>query len=141
MINMTNSVSVLLLAGDPNQAGGWSADGPAVTSRLNLPWGIAVGPDGRKVFWAEEGNSIVRKLDLDTMSVSTVAGQAGTVGTADGAALSARFGPTGPRGLAMYGWDLLIADTGEGRAQAPCRCLLLSAQCSLRGCCSTANPE
>ena len=110
----TTSMAVMTLVGVPNMGPGYTPDGPASSTRLSQPYGLALGPDGRKLFWTEAMNNIVRKLDLDSMIVTTVAGMPGQSGDIDGPALGAKFGPNGPRGIALYGWDIFIADSGEG---------------------------
>src|SRR3954468_13467879 len=48
-------------------------DGPAVQAQINNPYGLAVGPDGA-LYFCEIGNHRVRRLDLKTGVISTVAG-------------------------------------------------------------------
>jgi streptogramin lyase len=52
---------------------GHSEDGvPANASELNNPYGITVGPDG--LYFCEVDNNVVRRLDLKTGKLWTVAG-------------------------------------------------------------------
>ena len=72
-----------------------------------------MGPDGNSVYWSETGTCIIRKLDLTTSIVSTVAGTPrGCNFNIVGPALASQFGPGGPMGFAFWGNDMIIADTG-----------------------------
>jgi DNA-binding beta-propeller fold protein YncE len=64
--------SVVTIAG--NGVAGFSGDGgPAVQAQINNPYGIAIGPDGA-LYFCEIGNHRVRRLDLKSHAISTVAG-------------------------------------------------------------------
>jgi sugar lactone lactonase YvrE len=98
--------SVSTLAGMPMVAG--ASDGPAVAARFNLPYGIAVAADGT-IFVADSGNHAIRSITSGGM-VATVAGMAGTSGSADGPGPIARF--NSPQGIALdANGALYIADT------------------------------
>lgn len=72
-------------------------DGAAGEAAFNRPRGIAM--DGRGYLWvADSGNHLVRRVNLLTGSVETVAGSVGISGTADGTKMSARF--NSPAGIA-----------------------------------------
>ena len=63
---------------------GFSGDGAAGTqAQVNNPYGLTIGPDGA-LYFCEIGNHRVRRLDLTTGVISTVAGsgQKGTAATA-----------------------------------------------------------
>jgi DNA-binding beta-propeller fold protein YncE len=65
---------------------------------------------------ADTGNSTLRRIDLNTLAVSTPFGTPGKPGTADGIGNAARFDH--PRGVAFSspvpgGSDLYVADTGN----------------------------
>ena len=60
------------------------ADGAALTAQLNRPLDLAFDAAGNLLI-AEEGNSSIRRLDLDTGMVSTLAGTGADAFTADGA--------------------------------------------------------
>lgn len=80
------------IAGAPGGAG--SADGMGSVARFSDPWGVAVD-DAGDVFVADEGNDTIRKITPAGM-VTTLAGLAGSKGSADGMGSAARFCfPTG----------------------------------------------
>lgn len=76
---------VSTLAGKSGAAG--AADGPGSTARFNAPRGIGVDANGN-VYVADTGNHTIRKITPDGV-VSTLAGQVGKSGSADGAATTA----------------------------------------------------
>jgi sugar lactone lactonase YvrE len=77
------------LAGNPG-----SADGVGSAARFNFPFGVAVGRSGN-VYVADSLNHTIRKITPDAV-VSTLAGLAGSPGSADGTGSAARFSsPTG----------------------------------------------
>src|SRR6058998_3586792 len=53
---------------------GFSGDGgPGVEAQVNNPYGLVTGPDGA-LYFCEIGNHRIRRLDLKTNRISTVAG-------------------------------------------------------------------
>ncbi|MFO1006078.1 MAG: hypothetical protein U0929_08970 [Planctomycetaceae bacterium] len=61
---------------------GWSGDGgPGTTAQCGGPFGIAVGPDGA-LYVCEIDSHVIRRIDLKTQIVTTVAGVAGKSGHA-----------------------------------------------------------
>jgi sugar lactone lactonase YvrE len=87
-----------------------SADGTGSAARFDVPIGIAIDSAGN-VYVADQGNSTIRKITPNGM-VSTLAGAAGVVGSADGVASSARFNY--PRGIAIDSTNnLYVADTSN----------------------------
>jgi sugar lactone lactonase YvrE len=92
-----------------------SGDGsPATAAALNEPAALAVDDRGN-LFIADQSNNRVRKVDLNTGTIITVAGTGETGYTGDGMP-AAEAGLSGPSGLAI-GPDggLYIADTFSGR--------------------------
>jgi sugar lactone lactonase YvrE len=84
-----------------------ATDGAGTNASFNGPSGVAV--DGfANVYVADEFNHTIRKI-LPDGTVTTLAGMAGSSGTADGAGSSARFNH--PSGLAIdEGGNLYVAD-------------------------------
>jgi hypothetical protein len=99
---------VTTLAGTAGAAG--FADGAGAAARFNVPWGIAVDAAGT-VYVADSENHVIRRISAAGV-VSTLAGQNGVTGYADGAGAVARFQQ--PRGLAVdAGGNLFVADHGN----------------------------
>jgi len=86
---------VTTLAGLAGVPGG--ADGTGNHARFNRPFGVAVDSTGN-VYVAEESNHTVRKVTPAGV-VTTLAGLAGSYGSADGTGSAARF--YGPEGMAV----------------------------------------
>ena len=89
-----------------------SADGPGSEARFSSPSGIAVDGAGI-VYVADAGNHTIRMIGTDGV-VSTLAGQAGEFGWADGTADIARF--WSPRGIAIdASGTVVVADSQNSR--------------------------
>jgi sugar lactone lactonase YvrE len=111
---LTPGGAVTTLAGSPGLSG--SADGVGPAARFNGPAGIVAGMDaaGPAAYVADTGNDTIRRLDLGTLMVTTLAGTAGVPGNHDG-------GPgvgllDGPAALAWIGTGtgpLYLADAGN----------------------------
>jgi sugar lactone lactonase YvrE len=86
-ITPSNNADVSTLAGVANVFG--DVDGTGSAARLNEPVAVAVDASGN-VFVAEESGRVVRKI-TPTGVVSTFAGTAGVVGSADGTGPAAQF--------------------------------------------------
>lgn len=80
--------AVTTVAGDPNQSG--AADGVGPAAKFIEPIGVAVGPAGT-LFTVDDLAFNVRRIDLATAAVTTIAGKAGEIGGADGPGSMARF--------------------------------------------------
>ena len=85
-----------------------SDDGVGTAARFDRPGGVAV--DGaRNVYVADTGNQTIRKIDPSGV-VTTVAGDAGQLGSVDGVGAGARF--NFPLSIAVDGaGNLYVADT------------------------------
>jgi sugar lactone lactonase YvrE len=92
----------------------YSGDGgPAVSAALNEPADLVV--DGEHLYIADQGNHLVRKVDLATGTMTTVAGTGQAAYTGDGIPAT-ESGLAGPSGLALgLEGELYIADTFNGR--------------------------
>jgi hypothetical protein len=102
------SSTIAGLAGNPGSADGTNSD-----ARFNEPTFVAVD-NGDNLYVAELGNSTIRKLTLvgTNWVSSTIAGLAGSSGSADGTNSDTRFNH--PFGVAVdSGGDLYVADTGN----------------------------
>jgi len=87
-----------------------STDGTGSDARLNYPNGVAVDNAGN-VYVADTFNSTIRKI-ASSGAVTTLAGLAGSVGTADGTGDTARF--NNPTGVAVDGaGNIYVADMGN----------------------------
>ena len=94
---VTNSGVVTTLAGLAGSQG--SANGTGNAARFDKPQGVAVDTAGN-VYVADSNNQTIRKITGNGV-VTTLAGLAGTPGSADGTGSTARFNY--PEGLAVDG--------------------------------------
>jgi uncharacterized repeat protein (TIGR02543 family) len=105
-ITPAGAVSTLAgLAGSPE-----STDGTGSAARFNMPIGVAVDTNGN-VYVGEYGNSTIRKITPGGV-VSSLAGLAGNIGSADGTGSAARF--KNPNGVAVdTNGNVYVADYGN----------------------------
>ena len=115
---VTSDGNVITLAGAPDENGqGDYKDGPGAAARFDTPQGLALSPDGQILYVADSGNQVIRRIQLATGVVDTLAGVAGEYGSQDGGLddnliSTARFYT--PTGLAMDTQGrLLVTDTGN----------------------------
>ena len=95
------------LAGDP--ATFTTVDGVGAAARLYGASGLTYG-DGA-LYWFEVPRFVVRRLDLATRAVTTLAGLAGASGVADGVGSVARFGSIGA--IAYAGGAVYVAENND----------------------------
>lgn len=89
-----------------------TADGVGTAARFNNPNGITT--DGTSLYVTDANNHCIRKIDLSTATVTTIAGTAGAApASTDGTGAAAGFG-NGMFGITTDGIDLYVADTGNG---------------------------
>lgn len=101
------SVQLSSLAGRPTPG---AVDALSDDAQFNCPTGIAVGSDGT-IFVADTQNSTIRKVTQDG-NVTTFAGLAGVIGSADGNGTNAQF--NAPQGVAVDpAGNVYVADTGN----------------------------
>jgi sugar lactone lactonase YvrE len=91
-----------------------SADGTGSAARFNFPRGIAVDSVGN-LFVSDSTNNTIRKIAPGGV-VTTLAGTAGMNGSTDATGAAARF--ANPRGVALHGTTLYVADTNNPRRRA-----------------------
>lgn len=102
---------VTVIAGSPYVASG-HADGPSTSALFKNPRGIGLDAAGN-LYVADSGNHVIRKIDPDG-NVTTLAGQPGKSGFADGLGSAALF--YGPFGLtADPAGVLYVADSLNNR--------------------------
>ena len=103
---ITSAGVVTTLAGKAGSSG--SADGTGTAVQFNHPSGVAVDSAG-SVYVSDTDNDTIRVITSAGV-VTTLAGQAGTSGSADGNGAAARF--NGPSGIATdSAGTLYVADT------------------------------
>jgi DNA-binding beta-propeller fold protein YncE len=91
------------------------ADGDGKNARFRKPTGLALSPDGRSLFVADTDNNRVRRIDLATGKVETVAGS-GDIASQDGPGSDASFDQ--PIGLvADSNGTLYVTEFGGNRVR------------------------
>ncbi len=104
----TTGGNVTTFAGTAGSSG--STDGTGAAARFNSPRGIGADSSGN-LYVADTGNHVIRKITTAGV-VSTLAGTAGSSGSADGTGAAARF--NAPRGIAVdSSGNVWVADTGN----------------------------
>ena len=106
---ITNNNTVTTIAG--NGAFGF-LDGSGTNTQFKKPYGITCDPYGN-LYIADTENHCIRKITSDG-TVTTIAGNGGTSGFADGVGTSAQF--SNPSGITCDSFgNLYIADTENNR--------------------------
>lgn len=95
------------LAGEPAHVG--FSDGTGSAANFNQPY--AVTTDGTNLYVADWANQTIRKIDIASGAVTTLAGQPGIAGQADGTGSAARFNL--PAGITTDGTNLYVADSSN----------------------------
>ncbi|HEY8295054.1 MAG TPA: NHL repeat-containing protein, partial [Micrococcaceae bacterium] len=91
-------------------AGPGSSDGTGASARFANPWGVAADGSGN-LYVADTDNNTIRKITSGGL-VTTLAGQAGASGSANGTGSGALFNQ--PQGVAVdAAGDVYVADTGN----------------------------
>lgn len=102
-----DSVNVSTLAGAANVSG--STNGTGAAARFYTPVGMTT--DGANLYVADVGNHTIRKVVIATGAVTTLAGQAGSLGAVDGTGAAARFNY--PVSITTDGSNLYVGDEGN----------------------------
>lgn len=98
------SGKVTTLAGSPGISG--ATDGNTLAARFYYPGGITI--NGTNLYVADYGNHTIRKIDIVSGQVTTLAGNAGVSGSSDGINAIARFNH--PAGITTDGNNLYVSD-------------------------------
>jgi hypothetical protein len=101
----TGEVSTFAGATSPTTYG--YTDGIGTAARFYNPRGVTM--DGANLYVADTRNHTVRKIEIATQTVATIAGQATTSGSSDGTGAAAGF--SYPYGIVTDGTSLYVADT------------------------------
>ena len=101
---------VTTLAGAGRSPG--DADGTGAAARFNHPQGIAVDAAGTVLYVADYSNHLIRRVEVATGRVTTLAGQTKTVGDTDGQGAAALFG--GPTGVALDDAGVVYVVSNDG---------------------------
>lgn len=111
-------ISTVAGTGTPGPANDVASAVSAVTSPLNTPLGLVLDPVGQLLYIADSENGKVRRLDIATGTISTIAGGSAGATTRDGlaAATSSLFRPTGLALDSAYRY-LYVTDALQGRVR------------------------
>lgn len=102
--------AVTTLAGVAGSVG--AADGVGTAARFNEPSSLSLDAAGTHLYVLDSENHTLRRIVIASGTVTTLAGLAGTPGSADGSASAARFNFPSGLGVAATG-EILIADTAN----------------------------
>ena len=101
------SKSLRIVAGKLFQQG--SNDGTGDSARFNSPDGMAIS--GQDLYLCDTDNSDIRKINIGSGTVTTIAGTANIAGTEDGTGSAAHFNL--PTQIATDGSALYVTDSGN----------------------------
>lgn len=99
------TAKVITLAGLAGKSG--SSDGKGSAARFNRPYGLTT--DGTYLYVTDSNNHCIRQIEIESGSVTTLAGMPGEVGYVDGSLREARFFI--PEGITTDGEKLYVSDT------------------------------
>jgi DNA-binding beta-propeller fold protein YncE len=105
---------VTTLAGAYGQVG--CSDGVGAKATFARPGGVAFA--GGTLYVSDSRNHVIRRVDVQTAAVSTLAGACGQAGGVDGAASDARFRNPGGLAIDAAGQNLYVADTDNETIRA-----------------------
>ncbi|MCX6594231.1 MAG: putative Ig domain-containing protein [Acidobacteria bacterium] len=114
VVKVTPGGAVSVVAGSAF-VGGFAGDGgPATSALLNTPRGLALDGAANLLYIADGGNLRIRRVNLTTGIITTVAGSGAFSSSGDGgSALAASF--LTPFGLALSAGDLYVSEQGGHR--------------------------
>lgn len=98
---------VTTLAGTAGFYGSTDGIGPA--ARFGRPYGITT--DSSNLYVTDSNNNTIRKIEISTRAVTTLAGTTGVIGAFDGIGTAATF--NWPNGITTDGTNLYVADTNN----------------------------
>lgn len=98
---------VTTLAGTAGFYGSTDGIGPA--ARFGGPYGITT--DASNLYVTDSNNNTIRKIEISTGAVTTLAGSTGVLGASDGIGTAATF--NWPNGITTDGTNLYVADTNN----------------------------
>lgn len=98
---------VTTLAGTPGVLGWDNGTGPLAS----FWWPSGITTDGTNLYITDDGNHLIRKVVITTGLVTTLAGNRGITGFADGTGTAATFST--PRGITTDGTNLYVVDFGN----------------------------
>jgi hypothetical protein len=108
VVIQTGTVSTI--AGKNGVKGSTDGIGEAASFNNSIPdYRNDITTDGTNLYIADAGNHVIRKIDLATHRVSTLAGSTGMSGNNDGTGTSAKF--NSPQGITTDRQNLYISDT------------------------------
>ncbi len=109
IIRMINKATgaVTTMAGKAGVSG--TADGIGTAATFNGPHDIAT--DGTSLYVTDSTSNTIRKIDIATGVVTTLAGKAGVAGPSDGTGTAATFNE--PLGITTDGTNLYVTDAGN----------------------------
>jgi sugar lactone lactonase YvrE len=90
-----------------------NVDATGAAARFQEPEGVAIDEGTDTLYVGDTDNHTIRKVDLATMDVTTIAGAAGVSGAADGVGAAARFARPTTVTLDLKSRSLFISDAGN----------------------------
>ena len=89
------------------------ADGFGTSAKFNTPWGIAIYAGGAYAIVVDRLNNCVRRIDLSSVAVTTLAGNPVSRGFKDGFGTNAQFDSPGGVAIDPTGSYALVVSAGE----------------------------
>lgn len=105
----SGTVTTIVGSPPPTVSCGTLLDGIGTAALINLTDGIV--SDGTNIYLADTGSCVIRKIQMSTLTVTTVVGLSGTCALVDGSGTAARLG--NPALMTSDGTSLFIADWGN----------------------------